>query len=147
VTVNDTQPPVITCSPNKTATTASINDPCVAVTFTTTATDNCPGVTVVCNPPSGSCFPVGTTTVTCTATDASSNTATCSFTVTVFNVCLQDDTNPSIVFLGNTSSEAYRFCCGGTVYSGVATVIRRGNSATFQHSPADRRVQASYDES
>lgn len=40
-------------------------------------------VTVVCNPPSGSTFPKGTTTVVCTATDAAGNTNTCTFDVTV----------------------------------------------------------------
>jgi len=40
---------------------------------------------VVSNPPSGSVFPVGVTTVTSTATDASGNTATCSFTVTIID--------------------------------------------------------------
>ncbi len=43
----------------------------------------CPPITVTCNPPSGSTFPVGVTTVTCTATDAQGNTASCSFSVTV----------------------------------------------------------------
>jgi hypothetical protein len=39
---------------------------------------------VVCNPPPGSVFPLGTTTVICTATDASGNIiAACSFKVTV----------------------------------------------------------------
>jgi len=39
---------------------------------------------VVCNPPSGSYFPLGTTTVICTATDALGNIiAACSFKVTV----------------------------------------------------------------
>jgi uncharacterized repeat protein (TIGR01451 family) len=83
VTVNDTEKPVITCPANVIMST----DPgqCSAVVNypAPTATDNCPGVTVTCNPPSGSTFPKGTTTVTCTATDASGNTATCSFTVTV----------------------------------------------------------------
>jgi hypothetical protein len=37
----------------------------------------------VCVPPSGSVFAVGVTTVSCTATDASGNSATSSFTVTV----------------------------------------------------------------
>jgi hypothetical protein len=46
--------------------------------------DNIAGViTISCNPPSGSIFPVGVTTVQCTATDASGNTAQASFTVTV----------------------------------------------------------------
>src|SRR5206468_9717651 len=48
-----------------------------------TASDNCPGVTTASNPPSGSTFPIGTTTVTSTATDAKGNTASCTFTVTV----------------------------------------------------------------
>lgn len=145
VTVNDTQPPSITCPPNITARTAAINDPCVVVSFAPVAIDNCPGVTKVCSPPSMSCFPVGTTTVTCTATDASGNTATCSFTVTVFNVCLQDDSNPSIVFLGNTITGAYRFCCGGTNFTGVAQVTKKGSIATFQHNGPDRRVTATID--
>jgi hypothetical protein len=50
------------------------------------ASDNCPGVTFVCSAASGSTFPIGTTTVTCTATDTSGNTASCSFTVTVLTV-------------------------------------------------------------
>jgi hypothetical protein len=41
---------------------------------------------VVFNPPSGSHFPRGTTLVTCTATDASGNQATCQFPVTVVTV-------------------------------------------------------------
>lgn len=48
-------------------------------------------VPVVCSPPSGSAFPKGTTTVTCTATDACNNAASCSFDVTV-----QDDEKPTI---------------------------------------------------
>ena len=52
------------------------------VNFVVTATDNCPApVNVVCTPPSGSFFPAGVTTVNCTATDASGNTASRSFDV------------------------------------------------------------------
>lgn len=43
-------------------------------------------VTVTCVPFSGSVFPAGTTAVTCNATDASGQTATCFFTVTVQDV-------------------------------------------------------------
>jgi hypothetical protein len=54
------------------------------VTFGVTATDDLdPSPTVLCTPPSGSSFPVGTTFVTCTATDASGNQAACQFPVTV----------------------------------------------------------------
>ncbi|MBK6425846.1 MAG: HYR domain-containing protein [Blastocatellia bacterium] len=79
VTVNDTQPPTITCPAN--ITVGNATGQCSAVVNYTTpaATDNCPGATAACVPASGSTFPVGTTTVTCTTTDASMNTATCSF--------------------------------------------------------------------
>ncbi|HSB11440.1 MAG TPA: HYR domain-containing protein [Blastocatellia bacterium] len=50
------------------------------------AVDNCTGTGVVCTPPSGSSFAIGTTTVTCLATDAGGATASCSFTVTVNDV-------------------------------------------------------------
>jgi X-Pro dipeptidyl-peptidase len=54
------------------------------VTYTATATDNeDPDPSVKCLPASGSTFPIGTTTVSCTATDASGNSSTGSFTVHV----------------------------------------------------------------
>src|SRR6185295_11218531 len=66
VTVTDDQLPSITCPANITAS----NDPnqCGAVVTypPPTITDNCPGTfTATCVPASGSFFPVGTTTVTC----------------------------------------------------------------------------------
>ncbi|MBL8189385.1 MAG: HYR domain-containing protein [Acidobacteria bacterium] len=83
VTVNDTTVPTISCPGNQ---SAGSSGGAVAVVFPTpTAMDNCtttPNVT--CNPASGSNFPVGVTTVSCTARDASSNQSqACSFTVTV----------------------------------------------------------------
>jgi hypothetical protein len=54
-------------------------------------------VVVVCIPPAGAVFPAGTTTVICTATDASGTTATCSFDVTV-----QDTESPAITGLTAT---------------------------------------------
>ena len=56
----------------------------VVLDFDVPATDDCdPAPVVVCDPPSGSTFRPGTTTVTCTATDASGNQSTCSFDVVV----------------------------------------------------------------
>ncbi|HTF37218.1 MAG TPA: HYR domain-containing protein, partial [Blastocatellia bacterium] len=101
---------------------------------------NCPGVTVVCNPPAGSCLPVGVTTVTCTATDASGNTATCSFTVTTFDTALQDDSNPATILLWNSITGQYRFCCNGITFTGVGKATRQGCVYTLEHNPADRRV-------
>ena len=54
------------------------------VSFDVSATDNVdPSPVVVCEPPSTSFFAVGSTTVICTATDASGNSDTASFVVTV----------------------------------------------------------------
>jgi hypothetical protein len=78
----DTTPPVIS-TPGNIALTATSASGTVA-TFTVTATDDVDGlITPSVVPPSGSLFPVGTTTVTATATDAAGNTATASFTVSV----------------------------------------------------------------
>jgi hypothetical protein len=53
--------------------------------FTAMATNVCGGtnVPVVCTPPSGTIFPLGTNTVTCVASEPSLNSDVCSFTVTV----------------------------------------------------------------
>jgi len=109
-------------------------------------TDNCPGVGVVCTPPSGSCFPLGTTTVTCTATDTSGNTATCTFKVNVFDLCVQDDSDPTTVVLINSLTGDYRFCCHGVTYTGTGTMIIRGSIFTLEHNAADRRVLVKDDE-
>jgi hypothetical protein len=148
VTVNDTQPPTITCPANVTAVAAQtcpISSSATVTFAAPAASDNCPGVTVACTPPSGSALPIGTTTVTCTATDASANTATCSFTVTVFSGCLQDDSNPANVVLFNAATGEYRFCCGGTLFTGVGTVLAKGCVVTIQHNPGDRRVLIKFD--
>src|SRR5262249_6121720 len=96
VTVNDTQAPGVTCPANVT-TIAAAACPSASMTLlsyaTPAATDNCPGATTSCAPPSGSAFPIGTTTVTCTATDTSGNSTSCIFTVTAFDVSVQDDSN------------------------------------------------------
>lgn len=143
VTVTDTQAPTITCPANVTAVTPSPGNSGVMVAFLTTASDNCPGVTIVCNPPSNSTFPLGCTTVNCTATDTSNNTATCNFQVCVFDICLQDDSNPNNRILINTSTGDYRFCCNGTTFTGRGKIAKQGNTYSLEHNAIDRRVRAS----
>ncbi|MFY9574682.1 MAG: HYR domain-containing protein, partial [Blastocatellia bacterium] len=157
VTINDTQPPVITCPLNISVAAASscpIATSSGPVNFTVTATDNCPGVTVICKNQnnvvvtSGSPFPVGTTTVTCTATDASGNTATCSFTVTAFSLCLQDETNPGNVVLFNTQTGQYVFCCNGAVVAtGTGVLTIKGCIGTIDDLKGDRKVHIGFDTS
>src|SRR3989449_627237 len=85
VTVTDNQNPVITCPSNLVLTADAGRCSRSNVTFTVNATDNCRVTNLVSSPPSGSTFPLGTTTVTSIATDASGNQSTCSFTVTVLD--------------------------------------------------------------
>jgi hypothetical protein len=82
VSVGDTTPPVLTLP--GTLTVAAKSRFGTRVSYVATATDNAdPHPTVICNPASGALFPLGTTTVHCTATDASGNTTTGSFKVRV----------------------------------------------------------------
>ncbi|CAE7359044.1 unnamed protein product, partial [Symbiodinium sp. CCMP2592] len=84
-------PPVFDVVPNDVSVSTDQGQCGAVVNFTVpTATDDCPGVQVSCSPESGSTFSVGTTTVTCTATDAGGSTASTSFVVNV------DETEPPV---------------------------------------------------
>jgi hypothetical protein len=65
----------------------------------------------------------------------------------VFDVFLQDDSNPSTTLLFNSQTGDYRFACGGTMFTGRGTVTLRGCVATLQHNPPDRRVLGTVDQS
>ena len=116
VTVVDEQDPVVTCPAN--ISLVSPNGQCAAnANYSATATDNCPGVgTPTCSPASGSSFPAGTTTVTCTATDASGNQGSCSFTVTV-----ADNQNPVVTCPADKTLTAGANCMASTTYAATAT--------------------------
>ena len=94
VTVTDNTDPTITCAADQTA--SATNGSCdAAVTVVAPTTDDNCAVTVT-NDFNGTAdasgtYPVGTTVVTWTVTDASNNTATCSMNITV-----TDDENPTI---------------------------------------------------
>jgi uncharacterized repeat protein (TIGR01451 family) len=109
VTVQDTEPPKITC-PSDITTNADPGVCAAVVKFVVSASDNCSVASVVCSPPSGSSFPVGTTLVTCTATDSSGNMSSCSFNVTV-----RDTQPPQLVCPANIITNAAAGTCGATV--------------------------------
>jgi hypothetical protein len=81
MTVVDPSPPVISCPSNMVANCTSSNGAVVRYVATahTTCIQNLP---VICTPPSGSLFPVGTTVVTCRGSN-NNQIATCTFTVSV----------------------------------------------------------------
>jgi Ca2+-binding RTX toxin-like protein len=74
--------PVLTLPPSVTRAATGANG--AVVTYAASAKDgNNQPLTPACTPPSGSVFKVGTTTVTCTATDAQGRVTTGTFSVTV----------------------------------------------------------------
>ena len=95
ITVNDTQLPIITCP---TVAASYNNSPGICgyvagTEFNPTFSDNCAGSSIshnygawsIQNNLQGATFPVGTTTVIWTVTDASGNTATCSRAIVVID--------------------------------------------------------------
>jgi len=120
VTVNDNLPPTISCAGNKLR-NAGIN--CTYVSSGSefdplSFGDNCSGTVnsyslsgattasnIVASTLNGVSLNKGVTTVTWKITDASGNSATCSFTVTV-----SDNTNPTIVCAGNQVRNAGLNC-------------------------------------
>jgi hypothetical protein len=84
VTVNDLEPPVLTCPADQQAELPP-NQTTVPVVYPVlTVADNCPGSEEpACVPPSGSSFPAGTSPVACTVDDASGNSGGCGFDVIV----------------------------------------------------------------
>jgi hypothetical protein len=133
VDVADTEPPQMHCVDVVTNTAPAVCSQ--VVSYAVTATDNCGGVTITCTPPSGSTFAKGETPVTCTASDSSLNTATCSFTVTVndpsFNclscLSLTKRGNHAVVPIGGTVTYTYSVSnCAGQTLTNVTVVDDNG---------------------
>ena len=107
ITVNDTVAPTINAPANVTVNTGAGATTCGAVVTeaqlgTATATDNAGSVSIArSGVPSGNIFPVGTTTITYTATDDAGNSSTATQTVTVI-----DNTAPTITAPAPTSVNA-----------------------------------------
>jgi hypothetical protein len=133
VTVNDTEKPALAAPADLTITTgadatqcgATADDPALG---TATATDNCSVSVTRDGIPAGHFFPVGTTTITYTATDASGNSTTATQLVTVLDTTPPAITtaaldvptgeglcNATIESLGTTAADQ----CGGTTLTGT----------------------------
>jgi HYR domain-containing protein/immunoglobulin I-set domain protein len=80
----DSTPPTISC-PANIVLEPTCPSGAIATYTAPVGSDNCPGATTTrtAGLASGSVFPIGTTTVTYTVTDAAGNSASCSFSVTV----------------------------------------------------------------
>jgi hypothetical protein len=145
ITVNDTTAPSITCPGNVTVFCAGSAGS--TVTYDTpTASDNCGGnPTVVCAPPSGNAFPIGSTTVNCTATDSCGNINSCNFTVSVnynFNGFFQPVDNypePNAVKAGQSVPLKFQLTCGISFISDInaVTSIQSANVPCMGGDPGD----------
>jgi hypothetical protein len=129
VTVTDTLPPLLSTAADVTVQASNANGATVpyAPPAATDQVDRSPQVT--CAPASGSTFPVGKTTITCTATDFSHNQSQTAFRVTVrpppfvppMVSCVGSPGSPSVVptppgvcgVAVNNGSSAAGACTGG----------------------------------
>ncbi len=75
-------PPSLNC-PASYSLTSPTGQPTPVTFDAPSASGGTPPIQVACTPASGVTFPMGSTTITCTATDAKQLTGTCSFTVTL----------------------------------------------------------------
>jgi uncharacterized repeat protein (TIGR01451 family) len=145
VEVKDTQSPTIDCPDDYTTFESSAGAGSALVNYAPpSATDNDPSFSsassVSCLPASGSSFNVGTTPVTCTATDAAGNSSTCSFNVTVQSLAtcalscpqniLQDsDANScgaNVTYAATASTE-----CGAVTYTNAKTAAPLPSGSFF----------------
>jgi HYR domain len=92
----DVTPPVITCPSNIVVWTCDTNGVPVTYPMPMVTDDHDATPTVFCIPPSGSIFPVGTTTVICEAFDDCTNRSRCTFEVRVVR-----DTTPPVLACSN----------------------------------------------
>jgi hypothetical protein len=131
VTVVDNQQPNISCPSNINVNATSASGAVVNYTAPV-GTDNCSGVTTTrtAGLASGSTFPIGTTTVTYTATDAAGLSTSCSFTVTVSGLA------PQIVCPSNISVSATPNQCGAVVnFTATETQGIPASTITYSHAP------------
>ena len=133
VTVLDTIAPVFTSGANNISVSPNATSCDATVTWTApTATDNCSSVSYTSSHSSGATFPLGTTTVTVTASDADGNNRTISFDITVTDVIAPSISNvPSNITVANDAGT-----CDAVVTYNLPTVSDNCSGATIATSHA-----------
>ncbi len=128
----DVTAPTITCAASVTTNNSPATACSAVVTYgSISSTDDCiaPSITLLSGLASGSTFPVGITTIVYRAADASNNSATCSFTVTVNDATLPNITCPANIVKNNDAG----LCGANTTY---ATPIATDNCGLAVGSPS-----------
>ncbi len=133
ITITATQDPTIVCGGDREV--AIDGGACEAVVFWNepTASDNC-DVTLTSDFSSGDTFPIGTTTVTYTVTDASGNAATCSF-----DVIVTDDEAPMMLCPADISVSNDAGLCSAVVTwpAPMTSDNCQGTTLTSSHNSGD----------
>lgn len=145
ITLVDTQAPTITNCPSNATISSAQSTYSWAMP---TVTDNCGGTTISASVANGSTFPIGTTTVTLTATDGCGNQSSCSFTVTVvqagcqatptiscpasFTGCPGTSTSPSVTGMATGSFGSATGCSASPTITFTDQIVSQGpcNGAT-----------------
>jgi hypothetical protein len=135
ITVQDTTKPALTLPGNITAEATSAQG--TAVSYEATADDIVDGsIAPYCDPASDTTFALGTTTVTCSATDIAGNQAQGNFTVTV-----RDTTAPEIIgSLSNSNAEATGATGALVTYSAPTAEDKVDGSVVVTCSPASGSI-------
>lgn len=132
VTVTDNEAPVISSCPGNISIAAN-NAGCTGIVTWTTpgVSDNCAtGLALTSSHVSGTAFPLGTTTVTYTATDGSGNTSSCSFNVTITKVFDASATSSDALCNGDSSGTANAVVLSGNPPYTYSWSLYGGNAAT-----------------
>ena len=135
VFVADTTPPVLTVPADISIVLTMSTDSSAVATFTASATDVVDGAPVVsCAPASGSTFPVGTTIVSCTATDHAGNASQ----PKTFKVIVEPKNAkaPKLVVPGNITVEATGPSGAIVTFTAMATDPVYGNTVPVVCIPA-----------
>jgi ELWxxDGT repeat protein len=135
VTVRDTRPPVLSCpAPAFAEATGSTGAPVhYAAAIATDAMTLSPSITY--SPAAGSTFPLGTTVVTASATDAAGNAATCTFPVTVRDTHAPALSCPPDVSFQATSSSGAQVTYGPTYQPPTASDGISTATVTYSRPP------------
>jgi hypothetical protein len=124
VTLIDEEPPSFTAVPRPSPTEATGPGGAV-VTWAIAADDNLdPSPVINCSPPSGSTFPVGTTSVSCTATDDHGNVTP---TPATFSVTVVDTTSPTLSLPSNQQVETENQSGRTVEYAATASDVVAGS--------------------
>lgn len=133
VTVNDTEPPAWMNVPGDVTVSNDFNQCTAVVNWTPpTAMDNCMAPIITSSANSGDAFSVGQTVVSYVATDASGNSDTASFTVTVVDSQAPVVQCPADVIVSADSG----MCSASNVTLGSLTFIENCSATTSDDAPA-----------